>query len=174
MIPGGAVGTGWPSHMPHRSTQARNIDRWILPFNLPRSAANHSNMRRWTAGRIAVDHEDRMKNVWMLQSERSLAGRPLKACACKHLAVEVWSAGSRGTLVASFVSIRGPVCVWPQFGSEARNTGGIGAGFQQSKPQTQVSASPKDVAELPLQRDILLVGSVSASEECRLLHARGV
>ena len=54
--------------------------RWILPFNLPRGGHNHSNMRRWTSGRLVVDMEFRDENEWILASELSLAGRPLKVC----------------------------------------------------------------------------------------------
>lgn len=53
--------------------------RWIMPFNLPKSAANHSNMRRWTSGRMVVETESKDSNTWLLQSELSLAGRPLAA-----------------------------------------------------------------------------------------------
>lgn len=51
--------------------------RWIFPFNLPRAARNHSNMRRWMTGRLAVDNEAKTSNEWILSSELSLAGRPL-------------------------------------------------------------------------------------------------
>jgi hypothetical protein len=37
-------------------------------------------MRRWTSGRLVVDMEFRDENEWILASELSLAGRPLKVC----------------------------------------------------------------------------------------------
>ena len=53
----------------------------------------------------------------------------------------------------------------PPFGSEARYKGVFGACGRRSREQTQVFVVPKEAAELPLQRDVMLVESVSASED---------
>jgi hypothetical protein len=37
----------------------------------------HSNMRRWSSGRLVVDAETHKDNIWTTQCELSLAGRPL-------------------------------------------------------------------------------------------------
>ena len=51
--------------------------RWMIPWDVHPSAANHTNRRRFSSGRVMVSVDAADSNIFMTSSELCTAGRPL-------------------------------------------------------------------------------------------------